>query len=167
MTTNATSTRTPGWDSVHRRTAALRDVVARLDRDDELAWDVEVFPERADVLVALHDVWSRRLLGRVDMALELQDPPEDAVAEAWRAVAADLRGVRRLLDDVRDHPALAAHERSEHRMIAVAVGRATLADPPSYSARQGHEFVARLRAQERGSGNSRHTGRWHRFVRSA
>lgn len=143
---------TPGWDSVHRRTAALREAVARLDRDDVLAWDVAVFPERVDVLVALHELWTRRLLGRVDMALELHDPPEQAVAEAWRAVAAELHGVRRLLDVVRDHPALEALERNEHRMLALAVGRATLSDPAAYAARRGEEFVAELRSEAPGPG---------------
>ena len=146
MTTTATNIPAPGWETVHRRTAAVRDVIARLDRGEELVWDVEVFPGRADVLVALHDVWSRRLLARVDMAMELHDPPEQAVAEAWRAVAAQLPGVRRLLDDERDHPALAAHERNEHRMLAVAVGRATLADPVPYAARQGRQLVDEVRA---------------------
>lgn len=135
------------WDTYHRRAAALRDVVAELDRTGrtDLPWDDDlaaVFRDRDDLLVALHDVWSRRLSGRLDMALELHDIPEASAAEAWWAVAAELPGVRRLLDAHADHPALAAERAHDLRMLAVAAGLAGLGEPLESSAARGAAFLA-------------------------
>lgn len=137
---------TTAWETYHRRAAALRDVVTRVERDGELVWDPDVFADEADVLVALHDLWTRRLETRIDLALELHDIPGDSVAEAWREVAAELAGVRRVLDAHAHDPALAAHELHEHRLVAVAVGLATLSDPVAHSARLGRAYVAKVRS---------------------
>jgi hypothetical protein len=139
-----TRTTSPAWQAHHRRSAALRDVVAGLEQDGRLAWDDEVFADRDDVLVALHDLWARRLLARVDTALELDS--DDAVDDAWRGAAASMPAVRRVLDEHADLPTLAAGERNEHRMVAVAAGLATLGDPVAYAAARGREHVAGLRA---------------------
>ncbi|MGH3362182.1 MAG: hypothetical protein ACRDOM_06960, partial [Nocardioides sp.] len=133
----------------HRRAAVLRDVVARLDRGDELTLapdELAVFDDHADVLRALHDLWTRRVETRVDLALELGHcSREDGVVRAWREVAAELPGVRRVLDEHADHPALRAHELNEHRLLAVAAGLAALDDPIAHSAAAGARLVATLR----------------------
>jgi hypothetical protein len=143
---------TTAWQTYHRRSAALRDLVADLDATgaDDLIWTgalAEAFADRAEVLVALHDQWLRRLGARVDLALELDEqPPREGVATAWREVAADLPGVRRVLDRHGDDPALRRAELREHRLLAVAAGLATLDDPLEHSARAGRVLVEQARA---------------------
>lgn len=142
---------TTAWETYHRRSAALRGLLPVLDAipDGELPWTdelAEVFTDRDDLLVALHDLWTRRLEARIDLALELHDVPELSVAEAWREVAAELPGARRVLDAHRDDEALRAHELHENRLVAVAVGLASLADPVGRSAALGRAFVDRARS---------------------
>lgn len=140
---------TTAWDTIHSRTAALRNVVTALDAGSDLAWDdsaAEHFTDRDDLLRALHEVWSRRLQGRIDVALELDTRRLDAcVAAAWVQTAADLPGVRRILDEHADVPALRHAGRIELRAIAVAAGLATFDDPIARSATAGSHFVRRLR----------------------
>lgn len=133
------------WTAHHRRTDALRGVIAQLEVSRDLPWDDElaaVFGDREGLLVALHDVWNRRLVARLDLARELHDIPQASVAEAWHAVARELAGVRRLLDAYDAHPALAAARQYELRSVAVAANVATLADPPALAARRGAQFLA-------------------------
>lgn len=137
-----TRTPSPAWQAHHRRAVALRDVVAGLERDGRLRWDEEVLGDRDDVLVALHDLWSRRLQARLDNALELDS--DDAVDDAWRGAVASMPAVRRVLDQHAHLPSLVASERTEHRMLAVAAGLATLTDPVGYAAGRGEEYVAAL-----------------------
>lgn len=138
------------WENYHRRATALREIVARLDDGADLAFgpvEHQVFTDRADLLRALHDLWTRRVETRVDIALELgHHSREQGVARAWREVAAELPGVRRILDDHADDPALRAHEQHEHRLLAVAAGHASLDDPIAHSSAAGARFVAALRA---------------------
>lgn len=137
------------WTAHHRRTDALRGVIAQLELDAELPWDDEleaVFGDRAGLLVALYDAWNRRLVARLDLALELHDIPQDSVAEAWSAVAGELRGLRRVLDAHDGHPAIARARQYELRSVAVAAHLATLADPPSVAAAQGARFLAASRS---------------------
>lgn len=126
------------WEAYHRKAAVVRDVLARLDAagGDELPWDAataEVFADRGELLRELQQVWSRRLAARVDLALETGDP-EDGVAAAWRNLARELPGLRQLLDSHQGHPALRHGVRTEHRLLGVAAGHATLDDPPWYAA---------------------------------
>lgn len=146
------------WDTYHRRATALRRVIADLDRsgsstppwDDELA---ALFDSPDDLLVALHDLWSRRLAARVDLALEIDEHgPEESVALAWREVADELSGVRGVLDRHQDNPALRRSDRQEHRMLAVSAGLATIGDPASRSAAIGARLVARIRGTDRSAG---------------
>ena len=155
-----TSTSTPviavtGWEAYHRRAQALAVVIADLDRTGAtaVAWTpelAEVFTDRDDLLVALHDRWTRRLQGRIDMAAELSlDSNAEVVAEAWLQVAAELPGVRRVLDANADHPALRRYELHEHRMVAVAAELAAMVDPVEWAAARGARFVSELRAVPR------------------
>ena len=141
--------RVSAWDTYHRRAAVLRDVVTQLDAGAALPVgpaELAVFEDRADLLRALHYVWSRRVETRVDLALELGHVVrEEGVARAWREVAAELPGIRRVLDEHSDDPALRAHEQHEHRLLAVAAGHATLGDPIAHSAAAGARLVAAVR----------------------
>jgi hypothetical protein len=145
------------WDTYHHRATALRSVIADLDRSGSstLPWDDELataFDNPDDLLVALHDLWTRRLAGRVDLALEIDEHESaESVALAWREVADELPGVRRVLDRNEDDPVLRDSERHEHRLLAVAAGAATIGDPPSRSAAAGERLVARIRAADRSS----------------
>lgn len=133
------------WTAHHRRTDALRGVIAQLELTTDLPWDDElaaVFGTQEGLLVALYDAWNRRLVARLDLARELHDIPHAAVAEAWSAVARELRGVRRLLDAHDGHPAIARARQYELRSLAVAAEVATLADPPAVAAAQGARFLA-------------------------
>ena len=141
------------WDTFHRRATAIRGVVEELDATtateptwtDELA---EVFDGPDDVLVALHDVWTRRVTARVEMALDLgQDLPAESVENAWFEVAAELPGVRRVLDAHADHQTLRRLDEHEHRLFAIAAGMVAPSDPLDYAARVGRRLVTNLRQQ--------------------
>ena len=92
------------------RSSALRRVIADIEAGAELAWDpdlAEAYGGRDQLLVALHDHWSRQLLARIDVALELgAGKPHESVALAWRTAVRDQPGVRRVLDAESGHPAL-------------------------------------------------------------
>lgn len=131
---------------LHTRSASLREVAAHLDSGRSLPHAVLGFADEDDLLRALHGVWSRRLNGRIDLALETDDHDlAEAIGGAWLDTAADLPGIRRVLDEHADRRALAPHLRVEHRTVAVAAGLATFDDPGSVSAGIGARFVASLR----------------------
>jgi len=131
---------------LHTRSATLREVVAGLDSGRSLPQLVAGFTDEDELLQALHGVWSRRLNGRIDLALETDDHDlAVSVGDAWLLTALDLPGVRRVLDEHADRPSLQPHFRVEHRTVAVAAGLATFDDPGSVSARIGARFVASLR----------------------
>jgi hypothetical protein len=160
------------WDTYHRRATALRGVVADLDRSGSstLPWNDElaaVFEDPDDLLLASHDVWTRRLAGRVDLALEIDDHDSgESVALAWLEVADELSGVRRVLDRQADNPVLRHSWRQEHRLLAVAAGFATIGDPLARSATAGERLVERIRDADRSSGRgSRLTERVAGLVR--
>jgi hypothetical protein len=145
---------------LHTRSASLREVVARLDQGRDLPRLVPGFEDEDDLLQALHGVWSRRLNGRIDLALETDDHDLTvSVGDAWLLTALDLPGVRRLLDEHADRPSLQPHFRVEHRTVAVAAGLATFDDPGAVSARIGARFVANLRRRSVTPATSR---RWWR-----
>ena len=141
-----------GWERHHERAAVTRQVLAQLDAavGADLPWSAPaaaVFDGPDDLLRALHDIWSRRLLARVDNALELAGALDvDVVVEAWRRQRDAMPGLRSLLDHHVDHPALARGQLVEHRMLAVAAGLAALDDAWDRSARVGRELVARARS---------------------
>jgi hypothetical protein len=137
----------PSWSRVHTHSAALREVVAALDEGHPLPDPATgVFNDRDELLLALHGVWSRRLGGRIDVALETDSAElTECVGRAWLDTAADLPGVRRAIDEHADDPALRRVLRHEYRTIAVAAGLATFDDPRGTSAAAGARFVASVR----------------------
>jgi hypothetical protein len=146
------------WDTYHRRARALRTAVDRI----EASGGVELpsgdgldgaFADRTDLLVALHDLWTRRLDARVEVALELDERlPEESVTSAWQEVAAELPEVRRVLDRYQHDPALQRSQRHEYRLLAVAAGLATLDDPPSYRTAVGGRLLDRIRSADSDDG---------------
>ena len=139
------------WSTVHSRSAALREVVRQLDAGRPLPWDsmtAAVFADRDELLQALHELWSRRLHGRIDLALETDDHElRESVARAWIETVDDLPGVRQVLDEHADEPALRQLERTQLRAVAVAAGLATFGDPIAHSATVGAQFVESLRGR--------------------
>lgn len=136
---------------MHTRTAAVREVVASLDAGLPLPGGDTgsgAFADLDDLLLALHGVWSRRLGGRIDVALETDDHSlAESVMEAWVATAADLPGVRRALDEHANRPALRQVVRHEHRTVAVAAGLATFDDHAGTSAAAGARLVSAARSR--------------------
>jgi hypothetical protein len=125
------------WDAYHRRNAALRSAIAVIDRrrDGQLPWHElgaarDAFDTPTDLLLALQMRWHTRLAGHVDRVLAGE--PMDlraAVIAAWRSAAADLPGVRAVLDVHDDEPALRPARTKELAYLASAAGLAELADP--------------------------------------
>jgi hypothetical protein len=161
------ATATPSWSRVHAHTASLREVIAGLDAGQPLPDDATgplgAFGNRDELLLALHGVWSRRLNGRIDVALETDDHDlAESIARAWLDTADDLPGVRRVLDEHADAPALRLVQRHEHRAIAVAAGLATFDDRLATSAAEGARFVATQR--RRPTVPAPRTGWWRRLL---
>ena len=156
------------WKSFHRRGETLRAVTAAADRrlDGRLPWDVdgvpEAFADELDLLGALQLRWHTRLSGHLER--EVQRSPMDlerAVVTAWEATAAELPGIRAVLDRYRAEPldatmaeALRTATTKEHTMLAVTAGLASARE--SRAARVG----ARLEQQARASWTAplRHRG---------
>lgn len=137
------------WQTYHQKAATVRDLLARLDASDgELPWDTataEVFADQSDLLRELHQVWTRRLSARVDQALETgHGGPVDSVTAAWRELADEMPGLRRVLDSHEGHPALQHSVRTERRLLAVAAGLATLDDPPWAAAAAAARLTGRI-----------------------
>lgn len=96
-------------------------------------------------LLALHDHWSRQLLTRIDVALELgSDSPEASVAMAWRSLVRDRPDWHATLTAEADHPALRVARRSLLSSVAVAAALATWDDPVVVRVRAGERFLASL-----------------------
>ncbi len=118
-----------------------------------LPWDAELaatYGSRDALLIALHDHWSRQLLSRIDVALELgADTPEASVAVAWRSALRDQPGVHRLLEAEVDNPVLRTARRSLYAAVAVAAGLATFDDPATVSVAKGESFLVSVAADTR------------------
>src|SRR5687768_18426482 len=119
-TTRQGSQQSGGWQSYHLRADAVRGVLARLDRSTELPWDDDlaaVFLDPDDLLEALHAVWTRRLLARVDLELEQgSGTPRQSVEEAWRATRTQPAALRALLDHHADTDVARRCVAREHRL---------------------------------------------------
>jgi hypothetical protein len=130
---------------LHHRSSALRRVVRVVETGAPLPWDAELaaaYGDRGTLLVALHDHWTRQLLARIDVALELgSGTPQESVALAWRSSVRDQPGVRRVLDDEAEHPVLRSAHRYLMASVAVAAGLATFDDPASVSVAAGEGFL--------------------------
>lgn len=131
------------WNSHPTRGETLRAVTAEADRrrDGLLPLDVEgvgeAFDDELDLLGALQLRWHARLSGRIERELLLNEPMdlEGAVVAAWRAAAADLPGIRAILDHYGAQPvdaemaaALTRAAAKEHTLLAVAAGLASAGD---------------------------------------
>ena len=121
------------WKAFHHRGDVLRAVVAEAEsrRDGVLPMELpgvtETFGDAHHLVAALQLRWHTRLAGSIERALlDQPDDLEAAVVSAWRAAAAELAGVRRILDAHRE--ALERAHRKEVVMLAVLAGRANAAD---------------------------------------
>jgi hypothetical protein len=138
---NGMTTETRHRSTVLSLVRAIEDG-ATLTMDGELA---ATYGGRDALLLALHDHWSRQLLSRIDVALELgAETPEASVAVAWRSAVRDQPRVHRLLEAEADNPALRAARRSLLSSVAVAAGRSTFDDPASMSVATGARFLASM-----------------------
>ena len=147
------------WTSFHRRGEILRDVIASADRrrDGHLPMEVpgvaQVFGDELALLGALQLRWHTRLAGRIER--ELMGQPMDleaAVVAAWRTAAADLPGIRAILDHEHAAPrspavadALAAARAKEHALLAMMAGLAS--GPGDAAARAGAALEGRARQE--------------------
>jgi hypothetical protein len=137
--------------ALHRSTVlgvvrAVEDAARRSPlRAPALPWNTDLaatYGSRDALLLALHDHWSRQLLSRIDVALELGgDTPRASVAVAWRSALRDQPGVHRLLEAESDNPVLRTARRSMHAAVAVAAGLATFDDQRSTSVAAGERFL--------------------------
>ena len=120
-----------------------RSPVLRMVRAVEDGAPLPTDTDRDELLLALHSHWSRQLLSRIDVALELgTGTPQASVAMAWRSALRDQPGVHRLLEAEAGNPVLRAARRSLFTSVAVAAGLATFDDPASISATVGERFLA-------------------------
>ncbi len=139
------------WVDHHRRDEALRIVIELADRrrDGLLPWEeishaASIFGTTDHVLRALQMRWHTRLSGSIDTVLADQPMDlEQAVVHAWRYAAADLPGVRAILDANIEHPAITSARRKDHVLLATAAGLAGLEDPAAFKIGRAIEERAR------------------------
>lgn len=145
------------WDRVHRRGDVLRAVVAEANarRDAALPCHVpgviETFADDFDLVAALQMRWHTRLAGTIERVL-LDSPaePQHAVVQAWRRTAAELAGVRRILDAYAAAPtspemaeAVSAARRKDWSLMAAMAGAAGAGDGAAVHAGRALEQRAR------------------------
>ncbi len=146
------------WDAFHRRGDVLRTVAEEANRRRDGVLPTELpgvdtaFRDDADLVLALQLRWHTRLAGQIERAL-MEEPAglETAVLTAWRRTAAQLAGVRAILDAQRVEPttpevgeALARADRKDWTLLAAMAGRASTADPAA--ARLGRRLEETARA---------------------
>lgn len=155
-----------GWALQNARAELVREVLAQeaTTRDGTLGWDTvagssEVFETPGDLLRALHQQWLTRLTARLDSVLELGG--DDLVGEivAARAALADQDpSLARILDRHESDPALAVAQRTERRVLAVAAGLASLAEPAEVAAARGARLAGPRLVGPRAAGPRRARG---------
>ncbi|MEP9381439.1 hypothetical protein [Nocardioides sp. KR10-350] len=149
------------WTTYHNRAEILRTVMAVADerRDGLLPMDVEGVVEKFDdelgLLGTLQLKWHTRLAGRIEQ--ELNDQPmdlESAVVRAWQQTAAEMPGVRAILDHYRSEPVdarmaetMAKAHAKEHLLLAVMAGKGAYSDELAVPA--GAAIEERARASYR------------------
>lgn len=146
------------WDALHRRGEVLRSVIDEADtrRDGilpmELAGVAETFGDELTLIGALQLRWHTRLGGVIEQAL-LERPRdlETAVLSAWRSAAAELAGIRAILDSYNETPtseamarALATAHRKDWVLMAAMAGRASAKDRRATAV--GRDIERRARA---------------------
>ena len=136
----------------------LRRVIAVADQrcDGRLPGDVpgvaETFEDQLSLVGALQLRWHTRLSGRIERELMAQPLDlEEAVVTAWRRAAAEMPGVRAILDRQRSQPtdraiatAMARATIKERTMLAVMAGRVSAEDAAAL--RIGEQIELRARA---------------------
>ena len=146
------------WKAFHHRGDVLRAVVAEAEsrRDGvlpiELPGVTETFGDAHHLVAALQLRWHTRLAGSIERALlDQPDDLESAVVAAWRDAAAELAGVRMILDVQRTEPAgpetgdtLERAHRKDVVMLAVMAGLANGADPAAVCIGERLEEQARV-----------------------
>ena len=146
------------WKSYHRRGEVLRSVIASVDArcDGVLPMDVdgvtETFGDELTLLGALQLRWHTRLAGRIER--ELMSRPVDlegGVVAAWQQTAAEMPGVRAVIDHYRAEPtsdamarAMATAMAKEHVLLSVMAGASSTGDELAIPA--GEEIANRARA---------------------
>ena len=121
------------WDAYNRRKVALHDVLEIADRRredvtvSELLADVDgaaqAFGTEAELLLDAQMMWFQSLSCRMDQMLTMDvDNLEAGAVMVWHEVAGAMPGVRTLLDQNADEPALQAAFDHEHRFLARAAG---------------------------------------------
>lgn len=130
------------WDAHHRRSDVLRAVVdeANLRRDGALPTGLpgvaETFRDEFDLIATLQLRWHTRLAGNIERKLMEQPMDLEAgVLNAWRSTAAELIGVREILDRCTAHPldkkmgdALERAQRKDWMLMAAMAGQASAQD---------------------------------------
>ncbi|MDQ2708328.1 MAG: hypothetical protein M3Z25_12105 [Actinomycetota bacterium] len=94
-------------------------------------------------LLGLQSRWSAMLSARLDQAIEDSGygPTADAVADAWRRLAADQPVLRGVLDDGQRRSAVLTEAMAgEFRNLALAADLAGLDEPAARAAQLGREF---------------------------
>ena len=149
------------WTAFHRRAEILRTVTSTADarRDGLLPMDVggvrEAFHDELALLAALQLRWHTRLSGHLEHAL-LDGPtdPDAVVVRAWLETAAELPGLRLILDHYRAHPlhhaisaALRTAEAKEHVLLAASSGRSSSDVMATIGAGRALEHRARARCR--------------------
>ncbi|MCW2839751.1 MAG: hypothetical protein JWR55_1234 [Aeromicrobium sp.] len=120
------------WDAYHRRKNALREMLATAEQRPEITLTElldtvdsarDAFASETEALFELQMTWFQRLAGHVDrLVAEGTESPELVAVTAWVNAAADLPGVRALLDAHRDEPALRKAYAKEQGYLALAAG---------------------------------------------
>lgn len=136
------------WNAFRNRGEILRDVIEYLDGRPEghlpmhLPGVAERFADELDLISALLLKWHARLSGNIERALMEQPMDlEAAVAQAWSDTAAQLPGVRRVVDHHCENPtdaamgeALRHAQEREWQRLAVAAGLASDLDATAIEA---------------------------------
>ena len=145
------------WDAFHHRGDVLRtvDAEANTRRDGTLPMDLpgvaETFGDESALVTALQLRWHTRLAGRIERTLmDGTDDLEAAVVTAWRGAAADMVGIRQILDAQRATPATpelgAALEKAHAKeavLLAAMAGKASTSD--AAAVRVGERIEERAR----------------------
>ncbi|MGH3737579.1 MAG: hypothetical protein ACRDT6_18515 [Micromonosporaceae bacterium] len=127
---------TSTWSTYHRRYAVLNQVVrlAETHPGGELPWrDVpgatDAFADLGELLAALQQRWFTTLTAHLEQAVETGDDVADAVRLAQRHTDEYRPGLRLILDQHHDHPALRRARRRERAAVTAATDLATPVRP--------------------------------------
>lgn len=150
---------TVSWNEYRRRGDVLRAVIDHADvaRDGVVPMDLpgvrDNFADELDLVASLVLRWHSRLSGNLERALTSQPMSlEDAVASAWAQTAAQLPGIRAIVDHCAEHPtspamaeALERAQRREWTQLALAAGVTSSLDDPRAVA-EGRRIEMQARA---------------------